>query len=295
MKITSGGDMMQRISGKTKLVALLGDPVELSLSPQMHNHAFEYLGLNYAYLSLNVKEDQLPEAIAGMRALNAHGFNVTMPHKENVIQFLDEVVEEARWIGSVNTVLNDNGRLIGYNTDGKGYIRSLQEEGISIRGKKVVMAGAGGAARSIVTQLAIEGVQEIVLLNRSLEKAEAICDIVRRNISVCKTTALTLEETNLRLALEKSDIFINATPLGMDPYQDQCIISTPDMLHPDLVVSDLIYKPKKTKLLEMAEQIGCRTMNGLGMLIWQGALAFEIWTKSEMPVDHVKKVVFHER
>ena len=282
------------ISGKTRLKGLLGHPISHSLSPKMHNSAFANLGLEYAYLTFDTKEDNLEDVVAAMRALNVKGFNVTMPNKKNILNLLDEVTPEAQMIGSINTVLNENGRLIGYNTDGKGYVRSLVEKGVSIEGKRIVMAGAGGAARSVAIQLAVDGAKEMVILNRSLEKAEDICNVIQKNISTCKTEALQLEENILKEKLKETDIFINSTALGMHPHEDKSVISNPDMLHHNLIVTDLIYKPSKTKLLQMAEQAGCKVINGLGMMIWQGAEAFKIWTGVDMPVDYIKSEVFPE-
>ena len=280
------------ISGRTRLIGLLGYPISHSLSPKMHNSAFSYLGLEYAYLTFDTKEDNLEEVIRAMRALNVRGFNVTMPIKKNVLHLLDEVTPEAQMIGSVNTVLHENGKLIGYNTDGKGYVHDLMERGIEVKGKRFVLAGAGGAARSVAIQLAVDGASEIVIFNRTLEKAVEICNIIEKNIFTCKVEALELDENKLWEKLKTADVFINSTGLGMHPNEDQCVITNPGILHKDLIVTDLIYKPSKTKLLKMAEQAGCKAFNGLGMMIWQGAAAFKIWTGVDMPVDYIKNEVF---
>lgn len=227
-----------------------------------------------------------------MRTLDVAGFNVTMPNKQKVMPLLDEISQEAQVIGSVNTVLNDNGRLIGYNTDGKGYVKSLMDEGISVAGKKFVMAGAGGAARSIAIQLALDGAEEITILNRTLDAAEEICKTINKDIPNCKVAASDYNEDKLRQKLKEVDLFVNCTSLGMAPHEDKSIITNPDILHPDLIVSDIIYVPVKTKLLEMAEKVGCKTINGLGMMIGQGALAFKIWTGVDMPTDYVKEEIF---
>lgn len=280
------------ISGETRLLCLLGDPVSHSLSPKMHNAAFAYLGLNYAYLAFRSNEAELPSVVAGLRALNAKGFNVTMPNKKSIMALLDEVTPEARMIGSVNTVSNENGRLIGYNTDGKGFVRDLQENGVSIGGAKIVMAGAGGAARSVAIQLALDGAAEITILNRTVGKAIDICEVIGRNIPRCKVEASGLVESELIERISRADILINSTALGMHPDEEKSIISGPDFLRPSLIVADFIYKPRKTKLLQMAEQAGCKAINGLGMLLWQGAEAFKIWTGADMPVNIVKSTVF---
>ncbi len=273
------------ITGNTQLICLIGHPVSHSISPAIHNAAFFHLGLDYAYLAFDVREDKLEVGINALRTLNVKGFNVTMPHKQAVLPLLDEVMPEAQMIGAVNMVLHENGRLIGYNTDGIGYVQALAEEGISISGKRIVIAGAGGGARSVAIRLALEGVPEIVILNRTLDKAEEICSMIRKNVPSCKAEAVPLTERGLSQQLMEADIFVNSTALGMHPYEDKSIIEDPRMLHRELVVTDLIYNPRKTKLLQMAEEAGCKAVNGLGMLIRQGAAAFKIWTGVDMPVE----------
>lgn len=283
--------MNYTISGYTRLVGLLGYPIRHSKSPHMHNMAFQHLGLNYAYLVFEVNESNLKEAISAMKTLDVAGFNVTMPNKSNVIPLLDEVSPEARLIGSVNTVRNDNGRLIGYNTDGKGYVMSLRDEGISPEGKRFVMAGAGGAARSVAIQLALDGAEEIVILNRDAAASEEISKAINNNIKGCKTITSDYNDVKLKNQLKEADIFINCTPLGMHPHEDKSIISDSSLLYPELIVSDIVYSPPKTKLLQMAEEVGCKNFNGLGMMIGQGALAFKIWTGVDMPIDYIKEII----
>ncbi len=282
------------ITGKTKLTGLLGYPVSHSLSPAMHNAAFAYLQLEYAYLAFEANEGNLDDIVKAMRALQARGFNVTMPNKKNILPLLDEVTPEARMIGAVNTVLHENGRLIGYNTDGRGYVHSLEEKGIAVAGKKILLAGAGGAGRAVAVQLAVDGAAQIVILNRTRGKAEAICDVIQKSIPACRVQPFGLDETTLKQQVKEADIFINATALGMHPHEDKSVIASPDMLPGNLIVSDLIYTPAKTKLLRIAEQAGCRTINGQGMIIWQGAESFKIWTGVDMPVDYIKGLMFPE-
>ncbi len=281
-----------KIGGKTRLLALLGSPVSHSLSPGMHNAAFSFLGLDYVYLAFETSEDGLERAVEGLRAFGARGFNLTMPHKEAVLPLLDEISPEARMIGSVNTVSNEDGRLVGYNTDGIGFVRDLRERGVPVKGARVVMAGAGGAARSVAVQLALDGVSEIVLLNRTLEKARSITEAIRKHIPGCEARAEELGGERLGRSLARADIFINSTTLGMHPDEDRSVLSDPGALRPGLAVADFIYNPRKTKLLAMAERAGCRAFNGLGMLLYQGAEAFRIWTGREMPVDRVRREVF---
>ena len=280
------------ISATTRLLGILGDPVSHSISPAMHNRAFAELGLPYVYLAFKANQAELVAAVAAMRSLDALGFNVTMPNKTSVLSLLDELSPEARIIGSVNTVVNRDGKLVGYNTDGLGFVRSLEEEGIAVVGKRILMAGAGGAARSVAIQLALDGAAQLVIINRSLEKAVEICDVVARNIPRCRIRSLELNDGNLRSSLAEADIFINATALGMHPNEELCIVSSADMLRPSLVVADFIYTPRTTALLRMAEAAGCTSINGLGMLLWQGAAAFRLWTGVDMPVESIRMALF---
>jgi len=285
----NGGDSLaHHITGKGRLVGLLGSPIKHSLSPQMHNLAFSHMGLPYAYIAFDANESNLEEIVKAMRALNVVGFNVTMPNKQSIIPLLDEVSPEAEWIGAVNTVHNDNGRLIGYNTDGKGYVQSLIEASIEFKDRKVTILGAGGSCRAIAIQLAIEGVREIEIINRHVSKASDIKNIINKKIPSCLVYANELSDSSLINSLRDSDILINTTSIGMEPNEDTSIIVDPRAFRRDLVVSDIIYKPSRTKLLKMAEASGCRTINGFGMMIWQGALAFKIWTGYDMPTELVK-------
>jgi len=281
--------MNQRITSNTKLTALLGYPVKQSLSALMHNTAFGHLNLDYIYIPFDIEQKDLQTTVAGLKTLNFTGFNITMPHKQEIIQYLDEISKEAKLIGAVNTVVKEKGRLIGYNTDGKGYIASLKEEKIPVKNQKVVMVGSGGAAKSIAIQLAMEGVEEILLLNRTIKPAEEIADTIIENISGCHVKAREFNQSNLQKVLEKANILINCTPLGMYSMKDSSIVEDERILRKDLVVSDLVYNPEETKLLRQGKNRGCKTINGLGMLIWQGALAFKVWTGEDMPVDVVRE------
>lgn len=284
--------MSNRIQGTTTLIGLLGYPLKHSRSPHMHNTAFEKLGLDYVYMAFEVQDGLIKEGLDAMKILNAKGCNVTMPHKQKVVELLDEVSEDAKIIGSVNTVYNDNGKLVGYNTDGRGFVKALKEEGVDFQGKKIVMVGSGGAARAVAIQLAFDGAGEIVMMNRTLTTAVEIMDTINTNIPTSKGRALEIDETVLKEELKDAIVLINCTPLGMKSTIDQSIISTSDTLHKDLFVADIVYDPLKTKFLSIAEEAGCRTMNGINMMIYQGALAFKIWTGEEMPVDHIKEVLF---
>nr|WP_249435714.1 shikimate dehydrogenase [Paenibacillus sp. Marseille-Q4541] len=287
--------MAERISGKTKLIGLLGTPISHSLSPKMHNEAFAKLGLDYVYLAFEVGNEQLPGVIQGFRSLNVRGCNVTMPNKTVVLQYLDKLSPAAELAGAVNTVVNDNGVLTGHITDGVGYMRALKEDGIDIIGKKMTIAGAGGAATAISIQAALDGVKEISIFNRKDEFYDRAKQTIKNIMEKtdCKVQLFDLEQTDkLYKEVEDSAIFTNATGVGMKPLVGQSLITDPAVLRSDLIVSDVVYIPQKTRLLEMAEEQGCRTINGLGMMLWQGAEAFKIWTGEDMPVDYIKGLLF---
>lgn len=281
---------MERIKGSTQLTCIIGSPVDHSKSPYMHNLAFEKLGLDYAYMAFDIKEGALKQGVDGLRTLNVRGFNITMPHKQEVMKYLDKIEEDAKLIGAVNTVLNNNGKLIGYNTDGKGFIKSLEERNVKYIDEKIVIIGAGGAAKAIAIELALKGVKNIVIVNRTLEKAEAISHTINKNIEGSESRSLVLDEKLLKEELKDASILINTTSVGMGDSIDKNIIKNEDTLDKDLFVADLIYNPVKTKFLSMAEEKGCRIMNGLDMLVYQGALVFKIWTGADMPVEVIKKM-----
>jgi shikimate dehydrogenase len=267
---------MMKISGKTRITGLYGYPVEHTLSPAMHNAAFEHLGIDYCYLPFLVGPASLKSAVEAIRALNLAGVNITVPHKESVIPFLDDVNEEALFIGAVNTIVNQEGKLTGYNTDGRGFMRSLLENNILTDGKKVLVFGAGGASRAICYYLS-EKADELHIFDIDkikLEKLASDLSRIRDNIHVLNDTT----------DFGGFDILINATPLGLkatDPLPlDISLLSLRQ------TVCDLIYK--KTPLLSLAAQKGCKTSDGLGMLLWQGVLAFELWTRVSPPVEIMK-------
>ncbi len=276
------------ISGKTIVCGLIGDPVEHSMSPVMHNAAYEEIGLDYLYVPFRVKPEELGKAIGGMRALNIKGLNVTIPHKVAVIQFMDKLDHLAEKIGAVNTIVNDGGVLTGYNTDGAGFLQALLERGVEPKGKNIVILGAGGASRALSFTLADRG-GHLVILNRLLELdwakelASRISQIFSREVE-----ALELTRENLAGALGKADILVNATSVGMSPNTDATPVDS-DLLRPGLVVFDAVYNPIKTRLLSEAETAGAKTISGLDMLVWQGALAFEKWTGHKAPADLMKE------
>ncbi len=284
---------MNRIKGTTRLISILGNPVKHSKSPQMHNRSFEKLGLDFAYMPFEIEE--LGKAVGAMKILNAKGFNITMPYKGQVMEFLDEIDRAADMIGSVNTVLNKDGKLIGYNTDGKGFVKSLEERKVKFKDEKIVILGAGGAARAIAIQLALDSAGEIVIVNRTIEKAERITNIINKEIPKVKARSIILDEGRLKEELKDAKILINTTPIGMEATLGKSPIEKLDTLHRDLFVSDIIYDPAKTKLLSQAERAGCKTMNGLGMLVYQGAIAFKIWTDIDMPQSLIEDMLGEDR
>ncbi len=279
------------LSAETELVGLIGHPVEHSLSPVMHNAAFEEKGLDYVYLAFDVPPDSLKEAVLGARALGIVGLNVTIPHKVAVMDLCDELDRDAELIGAVNTLRFSEGSIEGYNTDGEGFLRALREEaGFEPKGAKCVVLGAGGAARAVVFKLGDEGASEIVIANRTPEKAVKLAEEVSERLGV-EAKGTGLDKETLEEELRDADLLVDATPVGMYPNVDEPPLVTADMMHPDLIVNDLVYNPPKTRLLEEAEKAGATPVSGVGMLVHQGALAFEIWTGEEAPVDVMRRAV----
>ena len=275
-----------KITGKTSVCGVIGDPVEHTVSPAMHNAAFSELGLDFIYLPFKVAGPDLANAVRGMRALNIRGLNITIPHKVKVLPLLDEIDPQARTIGAVNTVVNNKGLLKGYNTDAEGFMRALKECGIEVKGRTAVILGAGGAARAVCFALASEGAA-LIILNRTLHSGlELAGDIARA--AGHPAEALALNARNLATALEKGHILVNTTSVGMSPEPSQTLIKS-DLLKPRHTIVDIIYNPVKTRLLQEAEKAGASTVNGLDMLVWQGALAFEIWTGQKAPIEVMRK------
>ena len=289
--------MSDRITGTTVLTGLLGSPVAHSISPLMHNASFEALGLDYAYLCFDVGTDRLKEAVEGLRAMGARGWNLTMPDKNLMCQLADKLSPASEISGAVNTIVNDDGVLTGYTTDGTGYMRAAEEAGSPLPGKVMTLLGGGGAATAILVQAALDGMKEIRVFNRkspTFDRLSAIAGQLNRRTD-CLVTVHPLEDTeNLRASIADSDILTNATNIGMAPHTDACPIPDASFLRPELIVSDIIYNPRQTKLLQMASETGCPFFNGLYMLLYQGAASFELWTGREMPVELIKEKYFAE-
>jgi shikimate dehydrogenase len=279
------------ISGKTGVCAIIGDPIEHSLSPMMHNAAFKELKLNLVYVAFTVTRNELKEAISSARILGFRGLNVTMPHKNAVMKYLDEMDSMAKCIGAVNTVLNDGGRLVGFNTDGIGAMRALKENGVSLGGKKLLLLGAGGAGKAIAFQAAQE-VEELVVLNRTSEKAEKVTEILRKKFGK-KMKGRAFSSEFLREEMKDTDILVNATSVGMHPAVNRSPVPQ-TLLRPNLCVMDIIYSPLETKLLMDAKAVGATVVSGLEMLIYQGAASFEIWTNKSAPIEVMNKAVLNK-
>tara|TARA_B100000315_G_C14593015_1_gene596994 strand:- start:7242 stop:8117 length:876 start_codon:yes stop_codon:yes gene_type:complete len=275
-------------SAKTKVCGLIGDPVEHSMSPVMHNAAFRELGLDYLYVPFRVKKEEIGKAIDGMRALNLRGLNITIPHKVAVIPLLDELDPLAEKIGAVNTIVNNDGVLRGYNTDASGLLQSMWTNGIEPRDKNIVIIGAGGASRAVTFILADKKAR-LVILNRiqELDWAKELANRITQTFRQ-KIEALELTRENLAKVLNKADILLNATNAGMSPNTEETPVDA-DLLRPELVVYDIVYNPSKTRLLREAEMINAKTIGGLDMLTWQGALAFQMWTGRKAPVELMKR------
>lgn len=269
-----------------KLYGLIGYPVEHSMSPIMHNACFREFGMMHVYHAFNVHPDHLEKAIVGMKALGVAGFNVTIPHKINCMKYLDKIDELAMKIGAVNTVVNENGKLIGYNTDGLGFVKALKDEACeTLTNKKILIIGAGGAARGIYMTLADSGVERIDIANRTIHRADEIISDCSDSV---QSTSLSLQQAEC--ALKNYDIIINTTSIGMYPHINEMPISL-DHLGEKKIVCDIIYNPLETKFLKEAKKRGALIQNGLGMFVYQGALAFEKWQGKFPNIDDMKQIV----
>ncbi|MBQ8519527.1 MAG: shikimate dehydrogenase [Agathobacter sp.] len=288
--------MEKRISGHTRLLALIGSPVGHSGSPAMYNYSFEKLGLDYAYVAFDVKEDGVKEALNAMRLFNMRGMNVTMPDKVEAARYMDELSPAAQIIGAVNTIVNEDGKLIGHMTDGEGFVNNLKDHGVSIVGKKMVVAGGGGAATAIQVQCALDGAKEITIFNKKdsfFARTLATAEKIKAAVPTCVVNVYDIDDADkLKDELADADIFVNATIVGMKPMEDQSIIKDTSWLRTDLVVADIVYNPEETKLLREAKAAGCTCVGGKGMLVWQGASAFQLYTGMEMPVEDVKELLY---
>jgi shikimate dehydrogenase len=287
---------MMQISGTTKLLGLIGSPVAHSKSPAMYNYCFQKFGLDYAYLAFDIPLERTGEAVQAVRTLNMRGANVTMPSKNAVLPYLDELTPAAQVIQAVNTIVNENGRLVGHNTDGCGYTQNLRRNGVEIQGKRLVMMGGGGVASAVAGQSALEGAAEITVFNQRdafWPRMEQLLSRIAEVAPACKISLHDLADRSaLKKAIDDCDILSNATPVGMAPRVEETNLPETQWLRPDLVVSDVVYSPAETRLLRAAKAAGCRTADGLGMLLCQGAEAFRLYSGMEMPVEEIRALLY---
>lgn len=288
--------MEKRVSGTTTLYCLIGTPVGHSGSPAMYNYSFQKLGIDSVYVAFDISIEKVADTIAAFKTLNIKGSNVTMPCKNEVVKYMDELSPAARIVGAVNTIVNDGGKLTGHITDGVGFVRNLKEHGVDIRNKKITILGAGGAATAIQVQCALDGAEEINIFNIKddfYKKAEKTIENIQKEVPKCAVNLYDLEDQKkLNEKIAASDILVNATHVGMHPNENQSPIKDKSILREDLVVTDVVYNPRKTKLLEDAEAAGCTTVGGIGMLLWQGVEAFKLYTGLEMPAKEVNELFF---
>lgn len=273
---------------KAELTGVFGHPVAENPTGVMQEAAFTALGLNWRYLTIEVLPDDLPAAIQGLRAMQFAGINCTLPHKVAVLPLLDGVAPDARMMGAVNTVRREGDRLIGENTDGKGFMRALAEAGVAATGKRVVILGAGGAARAISMELALAGVEQITLVNRSAERMAVLAALLQEHTPVRVETALWQEQYHVP---EGTHILINATSIGLYPEVDRMPAVEMASIAPAMLVCDVIPNPPQTAFLRAAAARGAQTLDGLGMLVYQGAIAFTMWTHEEAPVNVMRKAL----
>ncbi|MBC1538183.1 shikimate dehydrogenase [Listeria seeligeri] len=288
--------MENRISGSTRLLSLIGTPVDHSKSPIMYNYSFQKAGLDYAYLAFDIPVTKVADAINAIRTFNLRGSNVTMPCKSEVLKYMDDLSPAARMIGAVNTIINEDGKLTGHITDGLGFASNLRDSGVTVAGKKMTIIGAGGAATAIQVQSALDGAKEIAIFNIKddfYQKAKQTVASIKQEVPDCIVRIYDLNDTEkLYAEIATSDILVNATLVGMHPYESETPVKDATVFHKNLIVADVVYNPKKTKLMLDAEAAGCKTVGGLGMLLWQGAEAYKLFTGEDMPVQEVKELYF---
>lgn len=293
--------MSERLTGHTLLISLIAKPIRHSLSPTMHNEAFAKLGLDYAYLAFEVGNEELAGSVQGIRDLGIRGSNVSMPNKQAIIPLLDEISPAAELAGAVNTVVNKDGKgyLVGHITDGTGAMQALAAEGVEIKDQIVTMTGTGGAGTAIAIQAALDGAKELRIFNindKHYSNGEATVKKINENTN-CKASITDLsDQAAFKKSIAESSIYIDGTGVGMKPLEDESLITDPDVIREDLVVFDVVYSPAETKLLKFAKENGAKqTINGLGMMLYQGAEAFKLFTGEDMPVDYIRDLLFNEK
>ena len=279
------------ITGKTSVFGIIGDPVEHSLSPGMHNAAFDSVGLDHIYVPFNVKTEELEDAINGARAMGIRGLNITIPHKTEIIKYLDYLDIAAGLIGAVNTIEFGENGAVGHNTDGIVAIMAIEEVTL-VKEKKIMVLGAGGAARAISFQLLLSEAENLVISNRTIEKAQELKDDLVEKLD--QEVIITDLGSDLKKELEDTDILINTTPIGMYPNINHKPLVTADMMHKELIVNDIVYNPLKTGLIMEAEKAGAKTISGIKMLMYQGIESFRIWTGIEPPIEIFQNALLKE-
>lgn len=284
--------MEKRISGHTGLLALFGTPVGHSGSPAMYNFSFQHHGLDYAYMAFDVNVDQMPAAFDAIRLLKMRGGNFTMPCKNIAAELVDKLSPAAEIIGACNVFVNDDGVITGHITDGVGFVKNLEVNGVNVKGKKTVVLGAGGAATAIQVQLALDGASEVAIFNiddEFYQRAEATKEKLAKHCPDCKVTVDHLEDAQaLAAAVEQADILINATIMGMKPYEDVTLVDK-SLFRKDLVVADTVYNPEKTKMILEAEEAGCQAIGGKGMLLYQGVVNYGLFVGKDFPIEEYQK------
>ncbi|RHW49344.1 shikimate dehydrogenase [Lactobacillus bombicola] len=287
------------LDGHTYLIGLMAYPIRHSMSPTMHNNAFAKLGLNYTYLCFEIGNDKLASAVDAIRTLDMRGSNVSMPNKKEVIKYLDKLSPASEMCDAVNTIVNDQGVLTGYTTDGIGFVQALKAEGIEIKDKIITLTGAGGAATPIAVQSALDGAKEIKMFNIQDDKwaqAEKNVQTIQEK-TACKVSLTDLSnQAAFKQAIAESDIYCDATSVGMKPLEDKTLVSDPSWFHKEMVVFDTVYAPRTTKLMEVAQAAGVEHIfNGIGMMIEQGAASFKLWTGQDMPTDYIREIMFTDK
>ena len=272
------------VQGTTQIYGVIGDPISHSLSPSLHNPAFAALGIDAVYVTFRVSPSSLEDALRGLLALNVQGINVTVPHKSEVFQYVDEVTDTARRIGAVNTLRNDSGHWIGENTDATGFIRSLEPLGLSLPGSSVGMLGAGGAAKGVAVGLLEAGVSRLFISNRSYDRATVLAELLKASFGQQSVSAVSLEE----LEKKELNLLVNTTTVGSDGHSSPAKLNRFDKLG---AVTDIIYRPSRTPLLLEAEKLGLPNLNGGGMLLYQGISAFSFWTRRTAPEIIMRKAL----
>ena len=280
------------INVDTKILGLIGYPLGHTLSPLLHNHTINEENMNYVYLSFPVEPDKFDDAVNGFKAINIRGFNVTIPYKEKIIPFLDNIDPLAKKTGAVNTVVNDKGFLRGFNTDVIGLSRMIKEDGnFDINGKTVMIVGAGGAARAAGISVLSEGANEIYLLNRTRSKAERLTQDWRKLYPGVHIEGGPLDPHFYETIIKDVDLLIDTTPIGMSPHVDAKPVIDSRYLHSNMLVIDLVYNPEETTLLKTAKESGIQTLNGMAMLLYQGIESFDLWTNHKIDIKSWKNIV----